>query len=1172
MAKTTRQTAIFGVEDWKRIYQTYREADFQSYDFETLRKSFIDYIRLYYPESFNDYIESSEFVALLDVMAFMGQALAFRNDLNIRENFLDTAERRDSVVRLAELVSYTPKRNQAAQGFLKVFSVSTTENVIDFNGVNLSGVTVNWNDTTNAAWQEQFTSIVNASLVDSQRFGRPGATKNLLGIATEEYSVNLVPGFLPVIPYNATIDGTAMAFEAVSSTFQGQDYVYEPAPRPSGTFNVLFRNDRLGFASPNTGFFFFFKQGNLQDQDYNLGERIANRVINVNIEGINDQDVWLFQLDDVGQIAQEWTKVDNIYAAAVEQLSPDARKFFSVTSRTNDQIDLVFGDGVFTEIPVGLFRTYVRASNGLQYIINPEEMQAIQISIGYVSRTGRFETITFTCGLSQPVSNASSRENIDDIKQRAPARFYTQNRMVNGEDYNNFPYTLFGTIIKSKAVNRSSIGTSRYLDLVDVTGKYSSTNIFASDGLIYENTEVPTFTFTFVDQNDIANVIINELEPVLASRGMLEFYYNNFPRPNLVPIGIEWYQSTTQANETSGYFAFIASDAPAPVGPSATDNKKYIAQGGLVKFEPPAGFCFDANNRLKLGAPTAVNDKLVLWATVSALFLDGTNFGQGNLPDGTGPVVLNNFIPTGAIATQVIAKFITDLPSTIEQQMTDQIELYRNFGLGYDYITGEWYLITSTNLNTAVTFSLANARNQSGQQLDNSWLVIFETDGVTYTVTSRSLERFFASLLQTRFFYDGTQQVYDPRTGTVINDFVNVLKTNTQPDTSLPLNNDVVVDIIGQPIQSDGFVDDFRVRVSFKDFDNDGVPDNPDYFQELVAPTINPTQKLVFLQRTVDFDNLERYLPLAEGVVLSEYATRDAIELVKAGFANGQIFYAYQEQLFYELEVAFTGVRTLREITDILAFTGRQDLFFQYRHNAPLSRRIDPGTTNIIDIYLVTQSYYTAYQNYIKDSTGTIPEPAPPTIDELSASYSSLNQYKMISDNVILNSVQFKPLFGTKASPELRATFKVVRNGGSTVSVSEIKSSMVAAINEYFTIDKWDFGLTFYFSELAAYLHKELGDIISTVVLVPEDPLKSFGDLYEIRCAADEIFVNAATVNNIEVIDALTASALRTAPNSGAVTTGPAGQSSGVRRASAPRTSRSSPSSSSGGSFGSGGY
>ena len=1136
MAKTTRQTAIFGVEDWKRIYTTYREADFQSYDFETLRKSFIDYIRLYYPENFNDYIESSEFVALLDVMAFMGQALSFRNDLNIRENFIDTAERRDSVVKLANLISYTAKRNQEAQGYLKVYNVSTTENVIDYNGVNLSGVTVNWNDTTNASWQEQFTVIVNSALVDSQRFGRPGSSKNILGIETQEYSINLVPGYLPVVPFTATIDGNSMTFEAVSSTTQDADFVYEPAPRPSGIFNVMFRNDRLGFASPNTGFFFYFKQGSLQNLDFSLGERISNRVVNVNIEGINEDDVWLYQLDDIGNIQFEWDKVPNLYSAAAEQLAPDARKFFSVTSRTNDQINLNFGDGVFTEIPVGTFRTYVRASNGLQYIINPEEMQAIQISIGYISRTGKLETITFTCGLSQPVSNAASRENIADIKQRAPARYYTQNRMVNGEDYNNFPYTLFGTIIKSKAVNRSSIGTSRYLDLVDITGKYSSTNIFGSDGLIYENTASPSFTFTFIDKNDIANAIVNEIEPVLSSRGMLEFYYQNFLRPDLnPPIGIEWVQSTTAANETTGYFQFIASQAPAPIGPNTSDNKKYMTEGSLIKFVPPAGYYFDQNNRLKLGLPALPNDKIVLWATISNLVLDGTNFGNGNFADGIGPVTLNNFIPTDAIPAQVIPTFITDLPSSVEQSMTEQIELYRNFGLGFNNLTGEWYVITAQNLNPAITFSLANQQNQSGQGLDNSWLVAFETDGVTYTVTYRALQRFWASILQTRFFYDGSQAVYDPRTGTVINDFINCLKTNNLPDTSLPQNSDIIMDIIGQPIQSDGFVDDFQVQISFKDFDNDGVADDPDYFETIVAPEINPTSKFVFFQQTVDFDNLERYLPLAEGAVISEYATKDQIELIKAEYGDGQYFYAYNELVFYELNIAYNGVRTINQVTGLLARTGRQDLYFQYRHNAPLSRRIDPGSSNIIDLYLVTTAYYNSYQNYVKDSTGTVPEPSPPTIDELTTSYNSLQQYKMISDNVILNSVVFKPLFGNKATPELRATLKVVRSNNSVVSVSEIKSRMIAAINEYFTIDKWDFGLTFYFSELAAYLHRELGDIISTVVLVPQDPLKSFGDLYEIRCAADEIFVNAATVNDIEVIDALTASELRTAPNSGVV-------------------------------------
>jgi hypothetical protein len=70
---------------------------------------------------------------------------------------------------------------------------------------------------------------------------------------------------------------------------------------------------------------------------------------------------------------------------------------------------------------------------------------------------------------------------------------------------------------------------------------------------------------------------------------------------------------------------------------------------------------------------------------------------------------------------------------------------------------------------------------------------------------------------------------------------------------------------------------------------------------------------------------------------------------------------------------------------------------------------------------------------------------------------------------------------------------------------------------------------------LAAYLHRQIGDVIGSVVLVPLDPQKSFGDLYEIRSAPNEIFVNGATVVDIEVIEALTSTNLRTAPGSGVI-------------------------------------
>lgn len=1134
MAQTARQTAIFGVEDWKRLYQTYREADFQSYDFETLRKSFVDYLRLYYPETFNDYIESSEFIAILDVMAFMGQALAFRNDLNARENFLDTAERRDSVVRLANLVSYTPKRNQAAQGYIKVNSVQTTESITDFNGVNLSNVTINWNDPTNPNWLEQFTYIVNASLIDSQKFGRPGNNAVLQGIRTDEYTVNLVPGFLPIIPYSSVVDGVNMPFEIVSGTSSGRDYIYELAPQPSGAFNVLYRNDQLGFGSGDTGFFFLFKQGTLQNQDFNLAEAIPNRAVNINIDGINNQDYWLYELTNVGTIASEWKYAESIYAAAVEQLAPSQRKIYSITSRANDQITLTFGDGVFAETPVGFFRTYVRASNGLRYIINPEEMQSVQIPISYISRFGRLETITFTCGIANPVSNAQPRETIEEIKQRAPARYYTQNRMVNGEDYNLFPFTRFNSIIKSKSIVRSSVGTTRYIDLNDPTGKYSSTNIFASDGMFYEENVLPTFNFDWVSTTDIVDVLANSIEPTLSSRAMTQFYYANFPRPNLLVINLAWHQSTTVVNETSGYFYNIFNNAPQSIGSYASNNAKYITQGSLIKFIPPTGYFFNANNQLVAGVPVRADEKLEIWATISGVILDGTNSGLGNLTNGIGPVAINNFVPTGAIAQQVIPRFNNTLPAALEQSILQQVELVRNFGLGYNNLTSTWYLITSTNLAQDAPFSLQYAQNAQGLGLDASWLIQFQTIQNTgsYTVTSRGLDYIFASVIETRFFFDGSGKVYDSRTGSVINDFIKILKTNSRPDSNYPLSADVTTDIIAQPVQSDGFVNDYQVVVSYRDSDSDGVADNPDFFDEVVAPLVDPTTKYVFLQLTADFNNTENYLPVAAGVVNSSYATSDAIELVKSEYVDGQVFYAYQEDAFYELDVNVTnGIiqRTLISRTDFVSRVGRQSLYFQYRHNSPLTNLIDPGVVNIIDSYVITQEYYTAYQNYVKDTTGTVPEPDQPTIDELNTAYAALNDYKMISDNLVLNSVMFKPLFGAKAAPELRATIKVVQAQNTTASVSEIKSLVIQYVNTYFTIDKWDFGDSFFFSELSAYLHQNLGSIVSSVVLVPLNPLKSFGDLYEIRSAANEIFVSAATVADVEVITALTQSNIRSA-------------------------------------------
>ena len=384
MAITTRQTGLLVAEDWTKIYQTFRNADFQSYDYETLRKSMIDYLRLYYPEDFNDFTESSEFIALIDLVAFLGQSLAFRTDLNARENFIDTAQRRDSIFKLARLISYTPKRNIPASGYLKVDSVSTTEIIYDSNGVNLAGLVIDWADAGNDNWLEQFTNIINSALVSSQVVGKPGNTQVINNIRTAEYSLNLVQNALGVYKFQASIEGSNFDFEAVSPTSLGKSYIYENTPSKNSVFNLLYRNDNYGNSSNDTGFFVYFKQGALASQDFSLSDSIPNRVVNFNFSNVNNTDVWLYSLDSNGNLQDLWTQVPSVGGVNVIYNNTSKRNLYQINTKANDQIDLVFGDGSFANIPNGLFRLFYRTSNGLQYKITPDEIQSVTFSIPYV--------------------------------------------------------------------------------------------------------------------------------------------------------------------------------------------------------------------------------------------------------------------------------------------------------------------------------------------------------------------------------------------------------------------------------------------------------------------------------------------------------------------------------------------------------------------------------------------------------------------------------------------------------------------------------------------------------------------------------------------------------------------------------------------------------------------
>ena len=204
---------------------------------------------------------------------------------------------------------------------------------------------------------------------------------------------------------------------------------------------------------------------------------------------------------------------------------------------------------------------------------------------------------------------------------------------------------------------------------------------------------------------------------------------------------------------------------------------------------------------------------------------------------------------------------------------------------------------------------------------------------------------------------------------------------------------------------------------------------------------------------------------------------------------------------------------------------GRYPLNFAWFHFTPNYHLIDPSSTNIIDMFIITNGYFSSLQSWLNGTTTVAP--SLPTPFELKNDYGYLLNNKMISDTVILHPGKFKLLFGSKADQQLQATFAVVVNPQAALTNNQIKVKIVQSIKNYFDISNWSFGQTFYATELISQIHNDLGSNIETVVLVPTFSQNYFGDLFEVYALEDEILYPSISVDNISIVTSLNPQTLR---------------------------------------------
>jgi hypothetical protein len=1109
MTEAQRQNNLFLGEDWTAIYSAMRFVNFNSYDFDTIRDALINYIRVNYPEDFNDWIESSEFVGIIEMLAYLASSLAFRIDLNVRENFLDTATRRESIFRLARFLSYNPRRCVAAQGLMRIRTVRTDEEIYDSNGVNLQNQTIVWNDVNNPDWFEQFILVLNASLQPSNLFGSPVKSGSVGASTADRYDFNSVSSGDLVYAFSAPVSGQTMNFELCNCDFQvaqtgainvsNSGYFFEKPPNVFNPWSMVYRNDGNGNASAQTGFFMLFKQGSLGFQDYVLDAQVPNRVIDVPVNNVNQTDVWCVSISDAGVPLQAWTRVpaildSNLVYNDVDRLTRDIFQVVTRDASGEDSISIKFGDGAFGSTPTGRLRVYYRVSNNQTYTILPQDLSAVNMSMRYNSTRLTTNTLSLGLELTYAVSNSVSRESNQQIKDRASAVYYTQNRMVNGEDYNVFPLQN-SQILKIRSVNRIYSGHSRFLDVNDPTGVYQNTQVFGSDGVLYRDF-VPT-QFQILESTNLnsTQIVRGQLQPLLQGVGshaatssqLLQFYLSVWETQRPINSGLRWYQTGVSFNNAQvGVFGRpnISTSASEYTLINLPVVNAGLYTGSWVKFE---------NN---------------MWAVV-------VNEASAQL--GSYGVILSSVVPNNTAVVTAIPPLRTTLSDEEISEITQAINQKQHFGLRYDTRNLRWRVITEFNLALDAEFSLVNSGNQQSQRLDASWLIQFVYEAHQgWTVSVRGLRHVFASAESTSFYHVNSQALTDNQTRAFAQDQVQILQYNTDAQGE-PLSQAVIWQV-NQLLDVPQIRPFSSVSVTPGDSNKDQIWDHPQLFSQIVHMDAQvfwklqgeePNARFVVTHPLPTYTNVTQLPDLQDVIWLSE----PVVYVQKPG-----VFLQHVTQPYPQLH----DVSAKYQVRP-----GRKDLAYMWKHYAHSNSRIDPAIQNVIDIYVLTSNYDQAVRNWISKGRMSDAAPKPPSAEELRLTFGDFDRYKMMSDQIVWHPVKYRLLFGKNADLTDQAVFKVVKASGTSVTDSEIRSRVIQAVDAYFSVINWDFGQSFYFTELAAFIHQQMPTLLSSVVIVPVNYSSQFGSLFEIQAAPDQMFISAARVTDVQIVPNLTPSELR---------------------------------------------
>jgi len=431
-------------------------------DFGQFRKNLIDFTKQYFPDSYNDYDETSPGMLFMEMASYVGDVLSYYADNNIKESLLEQATERSNIFDIAKELGYTPKNAIPAYTDVDVFqlvpSIGSGDNVRpDYNyALTIKpGFQIKQNDGT-AVFRTldsvdfAFSSSINTTEVTI--YETDDTTKQPIYYLLKK-KARAVSGtvktttftFGSPIAYDKVVLPDRNIIDVISCEesdgdnwymvpYLAQDTVFESVPNLAENDPDLsvFRSaapSLLKLRKSSKRFITRLRSDNLLEMQFGSG-----------VSDNNDEE-----------IIPNPTNVGNGLAGFRRAIDVDidpsnflfTRTYGQSPSNTTLTVKYTVGNGITDNVTSNVLTVvdFIEFEDDVNSTNNAGIVNFVKSSVAVNNPT--------------PATGAKSQDTLQDIKNNALANFATQNRLVTREDYIIRTYSMpakFGSVAKAYIV------------------------------------------------------------------------------------------------------------------------------------------------------------------------------------------------------------------------------------------------------------------------------------------------------------------------------------------------------------------------------------------------------------------------------------------------------------------------------------------------------------------------------------------------------------------------------------------------------------------------------------------------------------------------------------------------------------------------------------------------